>query len=161
MDCPRDKVAMREQAYWKHPRHQCGQCRGLFLGEEHVIETLGRTAMEGFGERAAGTVSTAIGKVAAALPESPLLCPRDGETMRVFVYKNVELDICPACHSLWLDEGEFAKVRTAGAESHPMGLPRSLRSNPFDAVDPISGGVDVVDFIGEAVGALLEGLGGL
>ena len=42
-----------------------------------------------------------------ALPLGKLACPIDNSMMRYSVIHNVELDICPTCRGIWLDQGEF------------------------------------------------------
>ena len=44
------------------------------------------------------------------LPAGNATCPVDGTLMRVFTYRQVELDICPSCASVWLDGGELKQV---------------------------------------------------
>lgn len=37
-------------------------------------------------------------------------CPSDGTEMRGLRRRNVTVDICPVCHSVWLDGDEIQKV---------------------------------------------------
>lgn len=154
--CPRDGASLKLQAYWKTPRHQCGQCRGLFIGEANLAETLGAATLEQVAAQEGGFLQTAAGAI-ATLPESALACPRDGNPMRVLVYKDVEIEICPTCRSVWLDDGEYAKV--AALAVRPVDMSKSS-SRAWDVGDP-SGAFDVVDFVGEAIGSLIEGIGSL
>jgi Zn-finger nucleic acid-binding protein len=154
--CPRDGEVLKLQTYWKNPRHQCGECRGLFLGEANLTETMGAETLERAAAQEGGFVQAAHGAI-ATLPESSLACPRDATPMRALAYKGVEIDICPTCRSVWLDDGEYAKVAALTVKRIDLG--RRERSGP-DIGDP-SGALDVVDFIGDAVGALIEGIGSL
>ena len=151
--CPRDGTALRLQSYWKHPRHHCGECRGLFLGEANFVETLGSATLEAAAAGAGGFVATAAGLI-ENLPESRIACPRDATPMHVLVHKGVEIDVCPACRSVWLDDGEYAKIAALAAKPVDPAQRRSLEVDPGDALD-------IVDFVGEALGALFDGLGSL
>jgi uncharacterized protein len=39
-------------------------------------------------------------------------CPRcaEGESLRLVMYGDVELDVCPKCHGIWLDAGEMTAL---------------------------------------------------
>lgn len=39
--------------------------------------------------------------------ESELICPECGGTFTLISIKNIELEYCPTCQSLWFDEGEL------------------------------------------------------
>ena len=49
-------------------------------------------------------------------------CPKCGTPLHEAAMEGVTVDICPACHGLWLDDGELAKLTEAKA-----GMLRSLR----------------------------------
>jgi hypothetical protein len=39
-----------------------------------------------------------------------LHCPKCGNSLEETVMDEVTVDICPACHGVWLDDGELAKL---------------------------------------------------
>ena len=39
-----------------------------------------------------------------------LHCPKCGTSLEQTVMDEVAVDICPACHGVWLDDGELAKL---------------------------------------------------
>ena len=49
-------------------------------------------------------------------------CPKCGTKLHEEVMESVTVDICPACHGIWLDDGELEKLTESKA-----GLLRSLR----------------------------------
>ena len=49
-------------------------------------------------------------------------CPKCGMKLHEEVMESVTVDICPACHGVWLDDGELAKLTEAKA-----GVLHSLR----------------------------------
>jgi len=51
-----------------------------------------------------------------------LRCPKCGNSLEQTVMDEVAVDICPACHGVWLDDGELAKLTEAKS-----GVLRSLR----------------------------------
>lgn len=42
-----------------------------------------------------------------------LRCPKCGNSLEQTVMDDVAVDICPACHGVWLDDGELAKLTEA------------------------------------------------
>lgn len=156
LTCPRDGAALKLLTYWKNPRHQCGRCRGLFLDEANLAETMGTEVLERAAAQDGGFVQ-AEQRAIATLPETSLACPRDGAPMRALLYKGVEIDICPTCRSVWLDDGEYAKV--AALVAKPI-EPGKRERGAADLGDP-SGALEVVEFVGDAIGALIDGIGSL
>ncbi|MBI3933494.1 MAG: zf-TFIIB domain-containing protein [Acidobacteria bacterium] len=51
-----------------------------------------------------------------------LHCPKCGTKLHQEVMESVTVDICPACHGVWLDDGELTKL----TEAKP-GVLKSLR----------------------------------
>ena len=143
MECPRDSSELELQGYWKYPRHVCRQCHGQLLNERDVMAALGQPESATFGSHAKVRI--------AQLPVSALKCPRDGKSMHVLIHKDVELDMCPMCRSLWLDQGELDKIRALNKAKLDGDI------NPIDGIDAI-GGDSIGDFVGEAIGSLLDGL---
>jgi Zn-finger nucleic acid-binding protein len=152
--------------------NRCPECSGLFLGSEEVGSAVGGAAR---GALTAERIAT--------LPPGGLACPRDGKDMRALVHNEVEIDLCPECGSLWLDAGEIEKI---GARKPRKGARKAAAAAAvaaaggaaaFAAADPgvrssllgnlasgagelaVDGVVEVaIEFAGEALGALLEGL---
>lgn len=42
-----------------------------------------------------------------------LHCPKCGNSLEQAVIDEVTVDICPACHGIWLDDGELTKLTKA------------------------------------------------
>ena len=42
----------------------------------------------------------------------PMKCPRDGSALQTIKYEaDIEVDQCPSCHGMWLDEGELRQIQ--------------------------------------------------
>jgi Zn-finger nucleic acid-binding protein len=59
-----------------------------------------------------------------------LLCPRDGTPLASRIYEaDVEIDECPACKGIFLDQGELERIQTVVEKDH-----RSELAKPLDTV---------------------------
>jgi len=169
MKCPRDKAAMIFQDDGKRMANRCAECSGLLLGSEEVGKALG---------------DGSVAKRVRSLPQGKLSCPHDGTAMRTLVHQEVEIDLCPECGSLWLDNGELDKLggarrkgsgrkaaavaalAAAGAGAATVaaadpGVRSSLLGDVASSVGEVAvdGVVEIaIEFAGQAVGALLEGI---
>ena len=47
----------------------------------------------------------------------PLICPVDRALMTPKFFHGVEIDVCPKCGGIWLDDGELSKLNTASFDS--------------------------------------------
>jgi Zn-finger nucleic acid-binding protein len=98
--CPRDNTVLTQHEERGRMSLRCGQCAGLFVDRSSL---LGRLPS---GESGAGL---------KALPESAVACARCRVTMRMRVHRGTEVDVCPQCHSVWLDAGEWERIAKPGS----------------------------------------------
>jgi Zn-finger nucleic acid-binding protein len=98
--CPRDNTVLKQHEERGRMSLRCGQCAGLFVDRSSL---LGRLPS---GESGAGL---------KALPESAVACARCRVTMRMRVHRGTEVDVCPQCHSVWLDAGEWERIAKPGS----------------------------------------------
>lgn len=144
MDCPREQREMEHQGYWKYARHACPACRGIFVLENDVMEKLG----------AAGGDLEAVAEVKLDnVHDSKLACPKDGTTMKAVRLGSAEIDVCAACHGLWLDRGEYEKIIASMRERGD-----AMRSNPKP---PMHGVARAAAAPSANVDGVLELLGGV
>lgn len=125
MDCPRDGRELEYQGFWKYPRHACGQCRGVFVSERDMTESLGRkgpTEIEDVAQVKLDNVT-----------DSDLQCPKDRAGMKAVILAGAEIDVCPSCTGLWLDKGEYEKIMERMKERIA-----ALRPNPKPRAEPLS-----------------------
>ncbi len=46
-------------------------------------------------------------------------CPRDGATLEAQKYEsNIEVDVCSACHGMWLDKGELEAIEASSEHDY-------------------------------------------
>ena len=76
------------------------------------------------------------------LAEKPSTCPECGKEMATIEYGDtkVQVDVCPACRGIWLDEGEFARIVEAlRQEANAKSVPDYLHASLKEAGDIVSG----------------------
>jgi Zn-finger nucleic acid-binding protein len=148
MNCPHDQTLLDLQGYWKFPRHHCGKCKGYLLGEKEVMDML--------GERIGANASVARAQLGRRTP-GKVKCPADAQPMTVIVDQGVEIDICPACLTVWLDGGEQEKLKAAKARAQAAAKAQAQSSSGgFDSGDLADSGFDVGDAIGDILGSALD-----
>lgn len=75
---------------------RCGACEGLFLRSPEI---------------AAAIVATGIDRdKIPGIHSIPPACADCGAAMNVFMLAGLEIDLCHACRTVWLDKGELDKV---------------------------------------------------
>jgi len=167
MKCPRDDTVLTYRDDGKAAHNACPACGGALLDEEGVLEAVGRQ------RRTVGATLDAA--QVEKLPEGTASCPRDGATMRIFAFREVELDICPECRSIWLDPGELEKIRrgvrrgavaataagaalaAAGSASAGSGAASGIGAAVGEIA--VEGAIDLAfDFVVDAAGTLVEAL---
>ena len=140
MDCPRDGNGLENQAFWKYPRHACPQCRGVFVAERDMTESLGHKAPKEIEDVARVKLDN--------VTDSDLRCPKDGATMKAVILAGAEIDVCPSCNGLWLDHGEYERIlaRMKGRiealrpKQPPEKLPAPGSSRPEESeLEPVVG----------------------
>ena len=111
MNCPRDKIPMAVLEIGEVKIDQCPQCGGMWFDQgefeaakEQVDPDLNWLDFDIWKHKDQFQVS-----------EHPLTCPQDDSPMVAVAYDDtgVEIDVCPACRGVWLEQGEFAKIITA------------------------------------------------
>lgn len=97
---------------------RCGSCHGTWYDRRELDQLLGRDVsaqLEGF--RRGPTCRAACLTCGSAAPQAGLecagcrtslaaLCPRCGRGLEAVRVAGLELDVCPGCAGLWLDQSE-------------------------------------------------------
>ena len=135
MNCPRCRVALKTETHKGIEVDKCSSCEGMWL-DYPELDQLEDTALDDDSLK-----GTTMFKSAG----SDLLCPKCGEHMQWFRYRqyDLELDFCEAEHGFWLDKGEEKRVteimeqrvknlkRSAGAEVEWGKFLSGFKSKPF------------------------------
>lgn len=161
MECPRDQHALIVRHHEGCAYEGCPDCGGHFLEPGLLRQTLGLEAHD-----------SAEQIRESRLPTGTLRCPIDATPRRILIHDGVEIDLCPDCGGVWLDPGELEAIarrrprrnnreeRHSGNDVHlGGGASHAPGSDALDAATE-SGGLlgDVVDFVGNALGSLFDGL---
>jgi Zn-finger nucleic acid-binding protein len=142
MDCPRHGCEMEHQGYFKYPRQACPECKGIFVLERDITEKSG-----GGGKKLEVVAEVKLDNIR----DSKLACPKDGTAMKALDFCDAQIDVCAACHGLWLDRGEYEKITERMRERGD-----ALRPNPklpaYEAPEPSLVNVDnVLTLLGGAL----------
>lgn len=111
MKCPRDGAPLVEGVVAPLPHLACEECSGLFFTAEHLAR-LPQHLESGSSHLRKGS-GTGEGKGAS----STVTCNcSSAPLMEVVFVRGVEIDCCPECSSVWLDQGELRKLwKSAGS----------------------------------------------
>jgi Zn-finger nucleic acid-binding protein len=78
----------------------CPKCQGIWFDNEELEKVLGTRKLDSLLTKRTGTES-----------RSKLKCPRCGVLMDLEYAEDVEIDVCPSCHGVWLDYGELERLK--------------------------------------------------
>jgi rhomboid family protein len=87
---------------------QCRSCKGIWFDEQELSQLLADDASQVASLRRGAENDLADIKRGR--------CPRDNsDLLRVYssIDRSVTLDVCPDCHGIWVDGGEFEKLFAA------------------------------------------------
>ena len=70
-------------------------------------------------------------------PAAGMLCPLDKSALVMSERQGIEIDYCPTCRGVWLDQGELDKIIERGsAESAPVSQPSRPASDTREPYSP-------------------------
>ena len=109
LSCPNCGVSMSTQPFGSVQVDACSACKGLWF-DTGELERLDHR------HKGAGpALAAALAVEPAEVPEDrELACPKCAEPLEVELHAlatEIELDVCPACEGVFLDAGEFARLR--------------------------------------------------
>jgi Zn-finger nucleic acid-binding protein len=151
LKCPRDGRPLDAMGPEAVHGHRCGRCSGVLLFERSFMGRSGHPS----GHRLASAAGLASLR---NLPQGGCTCPRDGAAMLLLVYQEVELDVCPACYSVWVDDGEISKIRAKVRQERVANAADQVgqRIDGVEVTEVVGDGV--VDFVLEGLGSILDGI---
>ncbi|MGJ8723628.1 MAG: hypothetical protein ACSHYB_03635 [Roseibacillus sp.] len=89
-----------------------------------------------------------------------LVSPYTGEPMKRFVYREIQLDYCPATHSIWFDYGEYSRMFQGPEKvaARPTKSVSEAGGKAWETVENVGNSIDVLGVVGEVIGELLTGV---
>lgn len=126
--CPRDKTPLEEREH-EIPglnvfADHCPKCEGVFLDEDELKRLTGKR-----------NVNQLITEYLGIDVGGDLVCPSCGGLMDDERFKGVEgeitIDVCTACHGVWLDKGELEAIAKLDDKSFDK-LSEEKRAEVFD-----------------------------
>lgn len=138
MQCPIGHGDLTTREIFGVVVHECPACRGLFFEKGELEE-----ATEAI-EPDLDWVDFDIWKHQDQFQLSAATnrCPRDGAQMATAKYGEpaIEIDVCPQCHAVWLDKGEFEKViQSLEKQLDAMSASDYVRESVTEARELVSG----------------------
>jgi len=150
MNCPRDNQSLIAKEHFGYRVAACPSCKGMLVNAKVLPKQVAN-----------------MGASNSVLAHSDISCKACRTTMQTFNYRGVDLDICSGCSQIWLDRGEEEKILSRNKGSWADGIdPISPVLDSFgssskaDIGSCVADGADVsviLDFVGEAIGHLLDG----
>jgi hypothetical protein len=126
--CPVDGRELPAPAAEDGRVRTCEACKGSLFAEERLMRMVRNNGIDFL--KAQGRPAREIG------------CPGCALAMQVFMIEGIEIDICPKCVLVWMDEGEFPKTRAVlekdAADRERMkssrggSIPHGSAEGPFD-----------------------------
>lgn len=107
--CPVCKIELQEVSLHNETVDRCPKCNGIFFdkGElESLVELVGIYKSISLNEKDIDTVPVDE-------KEREIYCVKDNVLMEKIDLAGITLDICNACSSVWLDNGEVTALKLA------------------------------------------------
>ena len=106
MKCPRDNNHLQPWGIWEIQCKGCPNCRGMWFSYPEVKIL--------YEKRALAVPAQVYSRNEAIYKykhwESNIRCPIDNRQMETYDLESLQIDICPECKGLWLDDGEVEKL---------------------------------------------------
>jgi Zn-finger nucleic acid-binding protein len=104
MYCPIDGTTLTATSFGSKHLHRCNRCFGCFVAADTFAEVRAASAMQLHSRHRAEHVEVlrSDGKT--------LDCPCHKQGMQTIFFKGVEIEVCPTCRGIWLDQGELQKI---------------------------------------------------
>lgn len=106
MKCPRDDNNLQPRGIWEIECNDCPKCHGIWLSYPEIKTLYERGALAVPAQVYSRNEATCKYNKS----ESNIHCPIDDSQMETYDLESLQIDICPECKGLWLDEGEVEKL---------------------------------------------------
>lgn len=121
MPCPTCITALKQVSFEGVVIDLCPSCAGIWF-DQGELGKIKSTAVHALKEL--DSLAQQIELSADAILSK--MCPRDGTLLTQYFYlhtTNIELDWCPTCNGIWVEDGELAKINALVEERrriHPQ-----------------------------------------
>jgi len=152
MYCPRDDFGLTNKVLSGSEVHLCTSCHGVWISKESILALAEATHAHALAEHIADEM------IPKHFESGTLRCPNDATLMQFRLVDQVEIDLCPACHGVWLDKGE---QETLAAQSTSRPTNTYAAANALDALIYLPGPIDAgaIDAAASALGEAAVTLG--
>lgn len=163
MLCPRDQTPLMAHKREGVEADVCPQCHGVWFSRPALEACVRQTSVS-------ASLPTAPIHVRSSLILRRLPCPVcQPDCLVTHMHESLEVDTCPRCHGVWLDQGEMEHIlqlHRTRAELERRGGPSkaveaSSASKAAVAGEAVVEGAGFLGEIGEAGTAVVEFFGGL
>ncbi len=127
--CPRDSEILASNDVDGYRYYSCGKCHGFWISGSALRKTMRPEVVQDL-----------IGRCSTEMT-STLVCPGCDSRLVELALRGCAVDICPRCHSIWLDQNEAQQIAVCFRDSSP--ILEAEQSN--QAARPILTGLSVVD----------------
>lgn len=132
--CARDSALLASNDVDGYRYYSCPKCFGFWIPGSAL-----RKAMR--LEAAQGIIGALPWAAAPALP-----CPNGDGTLVMVIVRVSEIDICPRCHSLWLDGREAVAIANCFRERSPI-----VEADRANSQKPIPASALILEGIGAII----------
>jgi Zn-finger nucleic acid-binding protein len=132
MQCPKCELKLEVMEREGHIGFCCAKCSGILLTEAYV------STLEFKPEDSAVNFYTTLSS--NLVDVSTCRCPACNNKMYIAAYRNVELDFCGECKSVWFDFNELCSALTSH-KSNKVGSSTYTKNDIASAVAEFFGGL--------------------
>ena len=109
MKCPKCDGELESKTFKKVKIDECSKCGGMWFehdelkrAKDSADEDLRWLDFDIFEEK----------EHKYSKKDSNRICPRDESKLETLTYSDskINIEVCPVCHGIWLDKGEFEKI---------------------------------------------------
>ena len=151
MNCPNCNSELQTEKRQGTDISLCGSCSGILLSEVNCLKIIPEV------EQYAVVQENSSDEV--VLADSERDCPACSRKYKMLNYKDVELDFCPKCKSVWFDKNELESIMSYMNKSNNTVQEQSGSgsSGVASTLDDVGENI-VILFVGEAVSCIFAAL---
>ncbi|MDB5106910.1 MAG: hypothetical protein JWP91_4599 [Fibrobacteres bacterium] len=144
MPCPVDGTELK-RSFNQSATHACGDCKGVLFSNDHLARIIRNNGFD--------LLKLKPGH------DRTVPCPGCGLIMKVFIIDGIEIDLCGKCEFVWMDEGEFVKIKAFLEKGREARASEMAKTSDFDfgTIDLLWPSSEIDDWDrANIIGAMLE-----